>query len=112
VVQPLALRGREFGAELEAGAPGAPYNALRAGDGGASRNSLISVKQHAETVVRRLTEMECERLQGFPDGWTEGQSAAARYRQLGNSVAVPCVEWIAQRLAQFHKKGGNTSESN
>jgi len=113
VVQPLALRGRDGGAELEAGEPGAPYNALRAGDGdgGASRNSLISVKQHAETIVRRLTEMECERLQGFPDGWTEGQSAAARYRQLGNSVAVPCVEWIAQRLAQFHKEG-NTSGSN
>jgi len=100
VVQPLALRGRDGGAELEAGEPGAPYNALRAGDGdgGASRNSLISVKQHAETIVRRLTEMECERLQGFADGWTEGQSAAARYRQLGNSVAVPCVEWIARRL--------------
>jgi DNA (cytosine-5)-methyltransferase 1 len=105
------LRGRQFGAELEAGAPGAPYNALRAGDGGASRQSLISVQRHAETIVRRLTEMECERLQGFPDGWTEGQSAAARYRQLGNSVAVPCVEWIARRLAQFHKEG-NTSGSN
>ncbi len=51
-----------------------------------------------ETIVRRLTELECERLQGYPDGWTEGQTASARYRQLGNSVAVPCVEWIARRL--------------
>jgi DNA (cytosine-5)-methyltransferase 1 len=42
--------------------------------------------------------LECERLQGYPDGWTEGQTASARYRQLGNSVAVPCVEWIARRL--------------
>lgn len=50
------------------------------------------------TVVRRLTELECERLQGYPDGWTDGQSGAARYRQLGNSVAVPVVEWIARRL--------------
>lgn len=50
------------------------------------------------TVVRRLTELECERLQGYPDGWTEGQAASARYRQLGNSVAVPCVEWVARRL--------------
>ena len=33
-----------------------------------------------------------------PDGWTEGQSGAARYRQLGNSVAVPVVEWIARRM--------------
>ena len=98
IVQPLAIRGREGGAELEAGAAGAPYNALRAGDGGSSRQSLISVQRHAETIVRRLTEMECERLQGYPDGWTEGQSASARYRQLGNSVAVPVVEWIARRL--------------
>ena len=64
-----------------------------------SANASIGVMmKHAETIVRRLTEMECERLQGDPDGWTEGQSASARYRQLGNSVAVPCVEWIAQRL--------------
>jgi len=98
MVTPLAIRGREGGAELESGQPNAPYNALRAGDGGSSRQSLIAVKRHAETIVRRLTEMECERLQGYPDGWTEGQSASARYRQLGNSVAVPCVEWIARRL--------------
>jgi len=106
VVQPLALRGREGGAELEAGAPGAPYNALRAGDGdgGSSRQSLISVQRHAETIVRRLTEVECERLMGFPDNYTSGQTASARYRQLGNSVAVPCVEWIAHRLIAVDKR--------
>lgn len=49
-------------------------------------------------AVRRLTPLECERLQGFPDGWTDGQSDSVRYRQLGNAVAVPCVEWIARRL--------------
>lgn len=48
--------------------------------------------------VRRLTPLECERLQGFPPGWTEGQSDTARYRQLGNAVAVPVVEWIGRRL--------------
>lgn len=50
-------------------------------------------------MVRRLTPLECERLQGFPDGWTAGQSDAARYRQLGNAVAVPVSEWIARRIA-------------
>jgi len=35
---------------------------------------------------------------GFPDNYTSGQTASARYRQLGNSVAVPCVEWLARRL--------------
>jgi hypothetical protein len=46
------------------------------------------------TSVRRLTPIECERLQGFPDGWTEGQSDTQRYKQMGNAVAVPVVEWI------------------
>ena len=44
--------------------------------------------------VRRLTPVECERLQGFPDGWTEGQADTHRYKQMGNAVAVPVVEWI------------------
>ena len=50
-------------------------------------------------MVRRLIPTECERLQGFPDGWTDGQSDSHRYRQLGNAVAVPVVEWIARRIA-------------
>jgi DNA (cytosine-5)-methyltransferase 1 len=48
--------------------------------------------------VRRLTPTECERLQGFPDGWTDTQSDSARYRQLGNAVAVPVLEWIGRRI--------------
>jgi DNA (cytosine-5)-methyltransferase 1 len=53
--------------------------------------------------VRRLTPLECERLQGFPDGWTDiaGASDSARYRALGNAVAVPVVEWIMGRLMAF-----------
>lgn len=51
-----------------------------------------------DNQVRRLTPVECERLQGFPDNWTEGQSDSARYRQMGNAVAVPVVEWIIERL--------------
>lgn len=52
----------------------------------------------AETQVRRLTPLECERLQGFPDDWTAGQSDSARYKQMGNAVAVPVVEWIIQGI--------------
>jgi DNA-cytosine methyltransferase len=52
------------------------------------------------STVRRLTPTECERLQGFPDGWTEGQADSHRYKQLGNAVAVPVVEWIIQRFIQ------------
>jgi hypothetical protein len=50
------------------------------------------------TSVRRLTPVECERLQGFPDDWTAGQSDSARYKQMGNAVAVPVVEWIIQGI--------------
>ena len=49
--------------------------------------------------VRRLTPLECERLQGFPDGWTEGFSDSVRYRFLGNAVAVPVAGWVLRRVA-------------
>jgi hypothetical protein len=49
-------------------------------------------------VVRRLTPTECERLQGFPDDWTSGQADSNRYKQMGNAVAVPVVEWIISRM--------------
>jgi DNA (cytosine-5)-methyltransferase 1 len=53
--------------------------------------------------VRRLTPVECERLQGFPDNWTEGQSDSARYKQMGNAVAVPVVEWIIGNICDTLK---------
>jgi DNA (cytosine-5)-methyltransferase 1 len=52
----------------------------------------------APSVVRRLTPVECERLQGFPDDWTSGQADSNRYKQMGNAVAVPVVEWIISRM--------------
>jgi len=51
-----------------------------------------------EAVVRRLTPTECERLQGFPDGWTEDQADSHRYKQMGNAVTVNVIEWIGARL--------------
>lgn len=50
--------------------------------------------------VRRLTPKECERLQGFPDDYTNvpGASDSARYKALGNSMAVPVMEWIGERI--------------
>ncbi len=52
-------------------------------------------------LLRRLTPLECERLQGYPDGWTDapGASDSARYKALGNSVAIPCVEYLMERVA-------------
>jgi len=67
-------------------------------------------------VVRRLTPLECERLQGFPDGWTDiGEwtdskgkkhkaADAPRYKALGNSIAIPFWEWMARRIvAQYDR---------
>jgi len=55
--------------------------------------------------VRRLTPTECERLQGFPDGWTdiEGASDTARYKAIGNSIAVPCLDFIYSQLVKVAK---------
>lgn len=52
-------------------------------------------------LIRRLTPLECERLQGFPDGWTDipDASDSARYKALGNSVAIPCVEFVLRGIA-------------
>lgn len=52
-------------------------------------------------AVRRLTPVECERLQGFPDGHTDipGGSDSSRYKALGNSMAVPVMRWIGERIA-------------
>ena len=65
-----------------------------------------------ETVVRRLTPTECERLQGFPDGWTDigewtdtkgkihkESSDSARYKALGNSIATPFWFWLLRRIS-------------
>jgi DNA (cytosine-5)-methyltransferase 1 len=50
--------------------------------------------------IRRMTPIEWERLQGFPDGWTEGVADGQRYRQLGNSVSVPVIKAVSKKLIQ------------
>lgn len=76
----------------------------RYGTGGGNVPAIVN-----EQSVRRLTPTECERLQGFPDGWTSqrydfkknvvvDQADSSRYKQMGNAVAVPVVEWIISRL--------------
>ena len=63
-------------------------------------------RQYAQLILR-LTPLECERLQGFPDDWTNipGASDSARYRALGNSVAIPCVEFIMRSLKEVASLG-------
>ncbi|WP_434803525.1 DNA cytosine methyltransferase [Mannheimia pernigra] len=77
---------------------------LRASQGGEGIGIATS------TVVRKLTPIECERLQGFSDDWTKipyrGKSAeecpdSPRYKAIGNSMAVPCMRWIGLRLNDY-----------
>lgn len=107
-------------------------NALRAGESKVSHavvcedvshalraNAGCAYREDAETylvqnmVVRRLTPLECERLQGFPDGWTDigdytdsagkkrKTSDSARYKALGNSIALPFWDWMLRRMARY-----------
>ena len=50
--------------------------------------------------IRRLTPLECERLQGLPDGYTEGGTDAARYKVIGNGMAQPCADFVLRRIAE------------
>lgn len=78
-------------------------------------NSTLTAKGPSaicESIVRRLSPLECERLQGFPDGWTDigdyidtkgkkrKTSDSARYKALGNSIALPSWVWVLERLAR------------
>jgi len=84
---------RQDGARIQ----GSTTNTLTAymGTGG---NNMPMV---STTKVRRLLPIECERLQGFPDDWTASQADTHRYKQIGNAVAVPVVEWIVNRMVEL-----------
>jgi DNA (cytosine-5)-methyltransferase 1 len=106
VVQPVgsfkpgqSAAARSIGYEAEV----AP--ALEGGGGGNNKPAV-----HVAMQVRRLTPVECERLQGFPDGytnipWRKKPEApdGPRYKALGNSMAVPCMKWIGERIAGVTK---------
>ena len=83
-------------------------------NGGFSYNCIHPVR--INNIVRRLTPLECERLQGFPDGWTDigdwvdskGKKHKAadspRYKALGNSIAIPPWKWVLKRLCACYER--------
>ena len=86
-----------------------PRMGLGIGKDGEPQNTLTKAHSHAvyhQSAVRRLTPIECERLQGFPDGYTDIQpngkptADGSRYKALGNSMAVPVMKWIGERIKQ------------
>jgi hypothetical protein len=70
------------------------------GRGGSSAEYLKMLKKNKQITghIRKLTPIECERLQGFPDNWTDGQSDTQRYKQLGNAVSVPVIKAIVEKI--------------
>lgn len=95
VVLSFQERTRNDGAHLEYQEDLA-YALLNPGDGGRSQDRNILQGMG----VRRLTPVECLRLQGFPDDWLDGLglSDSTKYRLCGNAIAVPVLEWIARRM--------------
>ena len=90
----------------------------RMGTGGG--NVPMVMEKEMESIVRRLTPLECERLQGFPDGWTDigdwtdskgkkhkGDADAPRYKALGNSIAIPFWDQkLAARMVEVLRREG------
>ncbi len=120
--QPLVFENHNLDARYDGPLDVAPTLCTRAGTGGnnlplvagaltahdykgadniyAEQGKLIVEPPH---LIRRLTPGECELLQGYPLGWTDlpGASDSARYRALGNSVAIPCVQYVLGGIAKF-----------
>lgn len=114
-----ALRGEGHDASEDGTGRGTPLVPAVFDPKGGGKQTTLGLSNHSTGVlgttktpglmgtmgVRRLTPRECERLQGFPDDYTlvpyRGKPASdgPRYRALGNSMAVPCMKWLAERIA-------------
>ena len=108
------LKQRDFKDATDLVVEPAVLMTMREGKDGGGKGPLLSVEQsltlatgNGQTLfepgngygVRRLTPVECERLQSFPDGWTEpAGSDSARYKAMGNAVTVNVVQWILRRM--------------
>lgn len=105
-------RGRKDGRNCET-MTDTMYALTNPGDGGRTNSRQVCYAG----IVRRLTPLECERLQGYPDGWTgigswvdsKGKkhpesSDAARYKALGNSIAIPPWKWVLKRLCAIYER--------
>lgn len=111
---PIIARTMQMRCGCEGGGKGALIADEMSATLSTSNNQVLfnPIKQPAKAAkyeVRRLTPTECERLQGFPDGWTDveykGKQApdTQRYKALGNSMAVPVIRWIGERVAMVDK---------
>lgn len=100
--EPVAFAANQRGEVRLSGGDGTVTGAIPATQSGKQAQGVVQ-----GYAVRRLTPRECERLMGFPDDWTRvpyrGRTAeecpdTPRYRAIGNSMAVPVMEWIGERM--------------
>lgn len=97
------MQGSAIGRKVENGPQGSGINIDKC-------FTLNTIDSHAvcyHARVRKLTPKECLRLQGFPDDWfdgVEGYSDTAAYKAIGNSMAVPCMRWIGERIQEVEKE--------
>lgn len=88
---------------------GEPMTTLRA-SGGFNGGGSENLATYNGNTVRRLTPLECERLQGYPDGWTDIEfhgkpaSDSRRYKAIGNGMAQPCADFVIRRIAEESMK--------
>ena len=106
----IVRRGGETSQTLDA----SYYKGAGARNG--KERELLAMEDQMKTAVRRLTPLECERLQGFPDGWTDigewvdsnGKTRqttdSARYKALGNSIALPYWKVLARRISSHYDR--------
>lgn len=110
---PVMLKMRHTGTPNAGGGEGAMWGEDVSYTLSTSQDQTMFQPDADGYVVRRLTPVECERLQGFPDGWTyigewvdskgktRSTTDSARYKALGNSFAVPVVRWIGERIQRL-----------
>lgn len=91
-----------------------PLNTLTAHSGkGVCLQDVGGYMQVDRKGVRRLTPVECERLQGLPDDWTNvGISDTARYKMIGNGMAQPCADFVIEGIVRVMKKENESYEEN
>jgi len=104
---PISLEDKSLPLDVKGNTQAIVSGTLTSRYGSQSGNDMQNMEnglQIVNSIVRRLTPMECERLQGFPDGYTlipyRGKPAAdgPRYEAVGNSMAVDVVQWIGKRI--------------
>lgn len=108
----LRANGGDLGGGSEALVSGTVCAKWAKGSGGPADDEVQNLTCSGY-AVRRLTPTECERLQGFPCGWTdiEGTTDTARYKALGNSVAIPCVEYVMRRIKEVSDGTNNSGRA-